>query len=407
MLPFSASADCILNPGLRTGTYGSAERTILSKARGDEAADVVAAWPGYAPTPLVALPGLARRLGLAGIDFKDESGRFGLGSFKALGGAYAVYRLFADAIAEKSDTRPVAADLLAGRHAELTAATTVCCATDGNHGRSVAWGAQLFGCGCVIYVHETVSDERVRAIEAFGATVVRNPGNYDDAVRAAAEESGRRGWVVVSDTSYSGYLDIPCNVMQGYTVMVGEVLAEIEALRAARPTHIFIQGGVGGLAAAVLSVFWERYGADRPTLVVVEPEQAACLHASAKAGERVAVTGALDTIMAGLACGEVSLAAWNILSPGANAFMMVPDESAVFAMRLLASGEADARIVSGESGVGGLAGLLIAADRPDFRALLGLDAASHVLLFGTEGDTDPGLYERIVGKTAKAVRAGL
>jgi diaminopropionate ammonia-lyase len=255
-------------------------------------------------------------------------------------------------------------------------------------------------------VHETVSDERVRAIEAYGATVVRNPGNYDDAVRAAAEAAERNGWVVVSDTSYPGYVDIPQNVMQGYTVMVGEVVAAIEAGEAAPPTHIFIQGGVGGLAAAVLSVFWERYGADRPMLVVVEPDQAACLCESARAGERVPVLGALDTIMAGLACGEASLLAWSILSPGADAFMSVPDEAALAAMRLLASGEAGARIVSGESGVGGQAGLLIAADRPEFRDMLKLDEASHVLLFGTEGDTDPGLYQRIVGRSAEAVRAG-
>ena len=260
MLPFSATADCLLNPGRRPGPYGSAERAILSKARGDEAAEIIAAWPGYAPTPLVELPALARELGVAGIAFKDESGRFGLGSFKALGGAYAVYRLFADAVEKESGSAPKPADLLDGRYADLASATTVCCATDGNHGRSVAWGAKIFGCGCVIYVHETVSDERVRAIEGFGATVVRNPGNYDDAVRAAAEEAGRKGWVVVSDTSYPGYVDIPRNVMQGYTVMVGEVLAEIDAGRARRPSHIFIQGGVGGLAAAVGSLVLGNLG---------------------------------------------------------------------------------------------------------------------------------------------------
>ena len=280
------------------------------------------------------------------------------------------------------------------------------CATDGNHGRSVAWGARLFGCRCVIYVHETVSDERIRAIESFGATVVRSPGNYDDSVRAAARDAGRNGWTVVSDTSYPGYTDIPRNVMQGYSVMVGEVLAAIKAGDTERPSHVFVQGGVGGLAAAVLASLWETYGADRPTFVVVEPDKAACLYASAIAGEPAVVDGALDTIMAGLACGEPSLLAWTILMPGADAFMSVPDESALTAMRLLAGGEVGRRVVAGESGVGGLAGLLVAADRPDIGEALGLDRASRVLVFNTEGDTDPGLYERIVGQSAEAVRSG-
>ncbi|MCP4382150.1 MAG: diaminopropionate ammonia-lyase [Hyphomicrobiales bacterium] len=405
MFPFSGTAGFTLNPGRRNTAYGPTEQAILSRANGADAAAVICAWPGYEPTPLVPLPELARQLNVASINLKDESGRFGLGSFKALGGAYAVYRLFAGQIEEKTGTRPAPSDLVDGHYGHFTSARTVCCATDGNHGRAVAWGAQIFGCRCVIYVHETVSAERVGAIEAFGATVVRRPGNYDDAVRAAAADAKRNSWTVVSDTSYPGYTDIPRNVMQGYTVMVGEVLASIEAGHTERPTHVFIQGGVGGLAAAVSATLWETYGPDRPRLVVVEPDKAACLYESARAGEPVVVDGALDTIMAGLACGEPSLLAWSILMPGADAFMSVPDESALAAMRLLATGEAGARVVAGESGVGGLAGLLIAADRPDIGEALGLDRTSRVLVFSTEGDTDPGLYERIVGRSAEAVRS--
>ncbi len=399
-----ASAELHLNPQLRTDIYGPAERAILSQARSREASAVISHWPGYAVTPLVDLASLATRIGIAGLCLKDESGRLGLGSFKALGGAYAVYCFFADAIAAKTGERPAPEAMLGGAFADLMRGATVCCATDGNHGRSVAWGARLLGCACVIYVHETVSIARVEAIEAYGATVVRNPGNYDDAVRAAAAESERRGWIVVSDTSYPGYTDIPRNVMQGYTVMVNEAIDQFVATAAEAPTHVFIQGGVGGVAAAVASVFWERFGVERPLLVVVEPDRAACLIASARAGRIVAVEGALDTIMAGLACGEPSLLAWQILAHGADAFMAVEDDAAVVAMRLLASGDAGPAVVSGESGAAGLAGLLAAVERPEFRAALKLDASSRVLLFNTEGDTDAALYREIVGRTGDEVR---
>lgn len=399
-----ASAELHLNPRRGAEPYGPAERAILSQARSREALAVISRWPGYAVTPLVDLASLASRIGVAELRLKDESGRFGLGSFKALGGAYAVYSLFADVIAKRTGERPAPEALLNGGFADLTRETTVCCATDGNHGRSVAWGARLLGCGCVIYVHETVSNARVAAIEAYGATVVRSPGNYDDAVRAAAKESERRGWVVVSDTSYPGYTDIPRNVMQGYTVMVNEAIDQFVASAAGAPTHVFIQGGVGGVAAAVASVFWEKFGGIRPMLVVVEPDRAACLIASARAGRMVAVDGALDTIMAGLACGEPSLLAWQILSRGADGFMALEDDATVAAMRLLASGDAGPAVVSGESGAAGLAGLLVAVERPEFRTALRLDATSRVLLFNTEGDTDAALYREIVGRSADEVR---
>jgi diaminopropionate ammonia-lyase len=188
--------------------------------------------------------------------------------------------------------------------------------------------------------------------------------------------------------------------MQGYSVMVAEALDQI----AAPPTHVFIQGGVGGLAAAVTAQLWETLGAGRPTIVVVEPDQAACLYESAKAGKPTVVEGALDTIMAGLACGEPSLIAWPVLAGGVAAFMAIPDTAAADAMRLLASGTAGATVVGGESGVAGLAGLLVAAGRPEWRQAIGLDAGSRVLLFGSEGDTDPELYARLVGRTGDAVR---
>ncbi|MFN4310407.1 MAG: diaminopropionate ammonia-lyase [Ferrovibrio sp.] len=378
-------------------------KPIQSHAAQRQATAEITNWPGYAVTPLRALPALAAAHGLAGIHYKDEGSRFGLGSFKALGGAYAVFRLLQRQIAAKTG-RPsgqiTSADLLSGRYATLVRDITVTCATDGNHGRSVAWGASLFGCSCVIYIHALVSEGRRAAIAAYGADVVRLPGNYDDSVRQAQADAERLGRFVVSDTSYAGYLDVPRDVMQGYSVMVAETLSQM----AQPPTHVFVQGGVGGLAAAVLAYYWEMLGRDRPVFVVVEPDRADCLRRSAEAGHRVTVQGDLDTMMAGLACGEVSEIAWPILQHGANAFMAISDDLAMAMMRQLATPRrGDPPVVAGESAVAGLAGALAALADPAMAAKLGLNGQSRLLVFGTEGATDPELYERIVGRPAATV----
>jgi diaminopropionate ammonia-lyase len=389
----------------RTEPYADGVReAILSLDALNTAMDEIRTWPGYDKTPLVPLGGLAGRLGVGKVYYKHEAGRFGIGSFKALGGAYAVLRLLQHRILEQVGVAASAADIAAGRYADLCADVTVTCATDGNHGRSVAWGARTFGCACVIYVHATVSQGRAAAIAAFGAEVRRVPGNYDDAVRQAAEDAAANGWQVVSDTSYEGYVDVPRDVMQGYGVMVAEALDQLPA--GVRPTHAFVQGGVGGLAAAVCATLWERLGADAPLFVVVEPDQAACLLDSAIAGGPTVVHGALDTVMAGLACGEVSLLAWDILKDGADAFMEVDDQAAIEAMRYLAAGDAgQPPLVAGESAVAGLAGLAAACADPEARARLGLGPDSVVLLFGTEGATDPEVYRALVGRTPAEVLA--
>ncbi len=353
-------AEPIANPlADRSAPYGARQRAVLDDAGSAAARAEIASWQGYAPTPLRLLDGLGCMVG-----YKDEAGRFGLGSFKALGGAYAVQRQVA---------------LAGGRK------VTVACATDGNHGRSVAWGAARFGAGCVIYVHETVSSGRIAAIAAYGAEVRVVPGTYDDAVRQAAADAAANGWIVVSDTSYPGYTDIPRDVMQGYTVMAAEAL---EQWPGPPPTHCFLQAGVGGMAAAVVSVLWRRFAGARPLVVTVEPERAACVVESVRRGRAASVGGGLDTLMAGLACGETSLIAWELLEQGADFAMTVSDDQAVAAMRLLAA----RGIIAGESAVAGLAGFLesLAAGR------LGLGPASRVLLFGSEGDTDPELYRRLV-----------
>jgi diaminopropionate ammonia-lyase len=245
-----------------------------------------------------------------------------------------------------------------------------------------------------------VSLLRADAIARYGAEVRRVPGTYDDSVREVARLAQANGWFIVSDTSWAGYADIPREIMQGYRVMADEAA---DQWGSRPPTHVFVQGGVGGVAAAVSTHMRTRLAENAPALVVVEPDRAACLLASAEAGEPTSVPGDLDTMMAGLACGEPSLVAWQELNHAAAAFMAVPDEAAAACMRLLAR----YGIVGGESGVAGIAGCLLAAGDPAARKVLGLDATSRVLAFNTEGATDPMLYERIVGVQPADVRANV
>ncbi len=371
---------CLLNP--RHGTPGL---TVLPHAGFRRAKSVISAWSGYASTPLRELPEIAD---VAVLRIKDESSRFGLGSFKALGGAYAVGRVLATELSHQGVARSASeAELTDGQFADYTRAITVTCATDGNHGRSVAWGAQRYHCRCVIFVHETVSAGRVDAIAHYGAEVERVSGTYDDAVRAANQAARRHGWFVVSDTSYPGYTETPRDVMQGYRVMADEAA---EQWTGSPPTHVFIQAGVGGAAAAVSIQMRERF-APAPLLIVVEPENAACLLASARTGALTTVHGDLDTIMAGLACGEPSLLAWQELERAAWAFLAIRDLDAADALRLLA----DRGIPVGESGVAGLAALRLALAEPAARDVLRLTSDSRVLLFGTEGITDKTTYETV------------
>jgi diaminopropionate ammonia-lyase len=395
-----------LNPKATPGAaYGAAQAAVLDGAGLARAREVISAWPGYAPTPLVSLAGIARRAGVGAVHYKDEGQRFGLKSFKPLGGAYAVARLVMDEVGRRTGVADVAiADLLAGRYRDIAATITVTAATDGNHGRAVAWGARLFGCHAVIYIHETVTKGRERAIAGLGAEVRRTPGTFDAAVRVTQETADREGWHVIADTSDGVVIGATRNVMQGYALMAAETIEQLPY--EGPPTHIFVQAGVGGMAAATCAQFWQVFGAGRPKTVLVEPETAACWFESVKAGEPVTVGGELDSIMAGLACGEISRLAWDILAPGADAAMTITDEAAAGCMRLLAAGEdGDAPMVAGESAVAGLAGLLAAAADAAARDALGLDAHSRVVLFGTEGATDPDTYAAIVGRPADAVAA--
>ena len=353
------------------------------------AAQTIKTWPAYTPSPLHHLSGQAGRLGLGEVFYKDESARFGLGSFKALGGAYAVYALLREKL-QLGDGSLLWTDQATRKAAK---AITVCCATDGNHGRSVAWGAELFGASCVIFVHETVSQARCKAIAAFGAKVFRVKGNYDDSVREAQRQAEANCWHVVSDTSYQGYIDIPCKVMHGYGLMAQEICDQL----AEAPSHVVVQAGVGALAASLCAYFWYRWGTKRPRFVLVEPMLADCYFQSISAGHPVAVTGSLQTIMAGLACGEVSPIAWQILSRAADDACVVCEDDVREAMRSLHRGESsDPSVISGETGAAGLALLQASQAMPHLAQVLGLDAHSRVLIIGSEGNTDPEIYRAII-----------
>lgn len=374
--------------------YSPALQNIVSLSRADDAYAQITGWPEYSATPLHRLDSLAKRCRVGRLFYKDESQRFGLKSFKALGGSYAVAQQLLRIIESKSGAHADYSDLFGGKHAELLGEITVATATDGNHGRSVAWGARLFGCKCVIYIHADVSAYREQKMVQLGANVVRISGNYDDSVRAVAKASADNDWIIVSDNSYPGYADVPKDVAAGYTVMLAEIVSQ---LGGEIPDHVFVQGGCGGLASAVCGYFWELWGTERPRLVIVEPEQANCLQLSALAGEMVVVGGRLESLMAGLSCGEVSLLAWEILKAGANDFVTLPEKYVAPSMRVLATAAGDdPPVEAGESAVAGVGTLLAAAGDNEARAALGLNKESSVLVLGTEGATDPQLYEQLI-----------
>lgn len=378
----------------RGASYGPDQKAVIDLESRQMARETIASWPGYAPTPLIELPHLAAKLGIKRLRLKHESKRFTLKSFKALGGAYGVMRIL------QRETGAAIADIMAGKVKDAVAGVTVCCATDGNHGRAVAWGAQLAGARCVIYLHAHVSQGREDAIAAYGAEIARVSGSYDDSVRQAAEDAKANGWIVVSDTSWPGYEEIPAWVKQGYTVIMGEAM---EQMGDERPSHLFVQAGVGGLACAAIGPLWQDWGAERPICTVVEPHEADCLYQSAVQGGMAQGLGSLDTVMACLSAGEASPLAWAILQTGADAFITIDDHFARDAMRLLADGSGDAPLVVGESGSAGLAGLMAVAENALARKATHLGKDADVLLIASEGATDPSIYREIVGKTPEEV----
>jgi diaminopropionate ammonia-lyase len=395
--PSDATHRLLANPRAdRSRAYGPDQRAVLSRARFEQAEREIRGWPGYGPTPLRRLEGVARELGLSTVAYKDESARFGLGAFKALGGAYGVWRVLQRAEGSRREGA-------SGREVATDSEVTVTCATAGNHGRAVAWGAELFGCGCVVHLPRSVSPARATAIAEHGAEIVRYDASYDETVALAHRRADEEGWIMVSDTSRPGYTEIPRDVMQGYTVLVEEALRQMSD--DGPPTHAFVQAGVGGLAAAVCAHLWETLGADRPIFVVVEPHSAACFYESARAGRRLTLATPIETLMSGLACAEPSLLAWEILDVGADFYLTIPDGAVVDEIRRLASPTVCGGIVAGESGPAGLAALRSAAADPASRERLGLDGDARVLTIGTEGATDPDRWREIVGRDPSAAVA--
>lgn len=396
----------LTNPRSTRATYPEALRAILNKSAADESGVWLSSWDQIcrSPTPLWSLPDMAAALGVASLRLKDESFRSPLGSFKALGAPIALMRLLLRQW-HTHDLNP--RELIEGKFAPLLANVTVISATDGNHGKSLAAAARDIGCQCVIVLHANVSIEREDAIARYGARIIRIPGGYDESVAYAAKLANENGWHVVSDTSYEGYETIPRDVMQGYGVISGETIAQFDSNTSDSPvTHVFLQGGVGGLAAGVASYFWEHYGAKRPQFIVVEPQQADCLYQSAMVGYATTATGTVDSVMAGLACGEASPLAWKILERCIDQFMTIDDDDAIDAMRTLSTGTRhDVPLVVGESGAAGVAGLTVLMRNPELATAAGLGPDSQILVIGTEGATAPTVYRDLVGESAESVLA--
>lgn len=359
-------------------------------------------FPEYQATPLVPLRCLADEAGIKQIFVKDESRRFGLNAFKVLGGSYCVGKYLAEEILHIS--RPSYELLRKAETREKFCDTVFVTATDGNHGRGIAWVSQRLGIRCVVYMPSGSSKERLDNIKKLGADAYITEWNYDDTVRYAQKQAERNGWILVQDTSWEGYETIPRSIMYGYTTMAMETA---EQLRGVIPTHIFLQAGVGAMAGALTGFFSSFYKECPPQIIIVESDQADCLYQTMKANDGTLhkVTGSLSTIMAGLACGEPCGLGWAELSRAADYFFSIPDRTAERGMRRLAypSGE-DKKIISGESGAAafGLAlELLTNQTLQRVRQELDLNENSVVLCFSTEGDTDRTSYQKIVGAVAK------
>ncbi len=365
------AARLIVNPRFQKAGYGDRQRAVLSDDDFQAAERAILAWPEYAATPLVDRPDIASRFRVGSVRIKYEGARFAVQSFKALGPAYAAQRLV-----EKAKPPVILAS-----------------ATSGNHGRAVAWAARRMGVACRIYMNDGVSAGRARAIEAFGATVVRVPGTYDDALARCHDDAENDGTYVISDIAQAAYPDVPAHTMHGYA-MLGQELADA----ADDATHVFVGAGIGALAGAITGRLWQRLGVDRPKVVVVEPLTADACYQSAAKGKLSNTDGSLSTVMDGLSVGTASHLAWEILDEGAYGFLGIPDPPAVQAMRLAHDG-ADSLVI-GETGIAGLAGALVASEDDRIRRDLGIDGKSRIVAVACEGATDLEVFHRLLNSGA-------
>jgi diaminopropionate ammonia-lyase len=377
------------------------DETLMDAFEANDIADLHRSIPEYKPTPLIELPGLARKLGIGLIAVKDEAHRFGLKAFKALGATYACYCFVKRFLEERGRVCPPVTEFYQSSYELKPDEITFCTATDGNHGRGVAWSARKLGQPAVIYMPSGTVPARIENIRNEGAEVVVVDGNYDAAVIRCSEDAAANGWQIISDTSWPGYEEIPRWIMAGYLTLFREIQASLAD--ASQFDLVLVPGGVGALAGTSAFYYRHELAAFDTRLLSVEPIEAACLLESIESpgGEPVKAAGRQDSIMAGLNCGLASPASWPLIKFGFDAFLAVSDEFCGEAVRTYYRPEPDdSQIISGESGAATLAGLLALMRSDDLtvdRESLGLDKTSSILLFNTEGDTDPAGFERLVG----------
>ena len=344
--------------------------STLNKSEIDEAYKVISGWKNYNPTPLILLNKLSNDLNLKNIFYKDESKRFDLKSFKALGGAYAVEKI-------------------SNGKKDIVIST----ATAGNHGRSVAWGSKRLGLKCKIFISENVSDARGKAMEKLGAEVIKVKGNYENSLNECIKQSNKNNWQIVQDVAWENYMQVPKYTMAGYAVMMKEIVDQIDNNKI---THVFLQAGVGGMAGGMIAGI-ARYLQNIPTVIIVEPDSAACVMASIKAERIKKINIEKESLMGGMSCGEVSLVPWEILKNSIKYCVSLPDDNIGHAMKFLGNGNfSENKIIAGENAVPGVISLVASCKNDKIKKDLSLDNNSNVLLIGCEGDTDEDMYNKLI-----------
>ncbi len=344
----------------------------LSKKDIDDAYLSISSWEGYSPTPLIELDKLSKELNLNKIFYKDESKRFDLKSFKALGGAYAVEKV-------------------SNGNKDIVVAT----ATAGNHGRSVAWGARRLGLKCKIFISEFVSDARGQAMADLGADVVKVKGNYEKSLIECIKQSTDNNWQIVQDVAWKDYMIVPKYTMAGYTVMMREIVDQINVNKI---THIILQAGVGGMAGAMVAGI-ARYLDNVPTTITVEPDSAACVLESIRTGKIEKIDIKRESLMGGMSCGEVSLVPWEILKNSVKYCISLPDDDIAKTMKLLGNASfSEEKIIAGENSAPGVISLITSCEDEKIKEKIKLNKDSNVMLIGCEGDTDQKMYQKLISQ---------
>jgi diaminopropionate ammonia-lyase len=344
----------------------------LSKEDIDDAYTKISNWKGYSPTPLVELNKLSKELNLNKIFYKDESKRFDLKSFKALGGAYAVEKVTKG-------------------NKDIVVAT----ATAGNHGRSVAWGAKRLGLKCKIFISEYVTDARGKVMSDLGADVIKVKGNYESSLIECIKQSTKNNWQIIQDVAWKEYITVPKYTMAGYAVMMKEIVDQLDHNKI---SHIILQAGVGGMAGAMIAGV-ARYLKNIPITVVVEPDSAACVLESIRTGKIEKIDIIRESLMGGMSCGEVSLVPWEILKNSVKYCISLPDDDIAKTMKLLANANfSDEKIIAGENSTPGVISLISSCENEKIKEKMQLNKNSNVLLIGCEGDTDKEMYQKLINQ---------